>query len=90
MHYILTKTGKGKVDLFIKECAAKRKEILDAGIDTAYETELPTEKDIVSDLNCGVGVDKDGDYYNGWGITDHYDSDAPLGLSIDKDFVKVR
>lgn len=68
----------------------QKKEILDAGIDTAYETELPTEKDIVSDLNCGVGVDEDGDYYNGWGITDHYDSDAPLGLSIDKDFVKVR
>nr|DAZ58842.1 MAG TPA: hypothetical protein [Caudoviricetes sp.] len=90
MHYILTKTGKEKVDWFIKECAAKRKEILDTGIDTAYETKLPTEKDIVSDLNCGVGVDEDGDYYNGWGITDHYDSDAPLGLSIDKDFVKVR
>lgn len=88
MHYILTKTGKEKVDWFIKECAAKRKEILDAGIDTSYETKLPTEKDIVSDLNCGV--DEDGDYYNGWGITDHYDSDAPLGLSIDKDFVKVR
>lgn len=90
MHYILTKTGKEKVNRFIKECAAKRKEILDAGIDTAYDIELPTEKDIVSDLNCGVGVDEDGDYYNGWGITDHYDSDAPLGLSIDKDFVKVR
>ena len=68
MHYILTNTGKEKVDWFIKECAAKRKEILDAGIDTAYETELPTEKDIVSDLNCGVGVDEDGDYYNGYVI----------------------
>lgn len=87
MAYELTETGKEKVAYFITECAAKRKEILDAGLDTADETNLPTEETILSDLNDGVGVDEEGDYYNGWGVTDHYDSDGALGLSIGEDFV---
>ena len=87
MAYELTETGKEKVAYFITECAAKRKEILDTGLDTADETNLPTEEAILSDLNDGVGVDEEGDYYNGWGVTDHYDSDGALGLSIGEDFV---
>lgn len=67
MGYILTEEGKEKVAWFINECAAKRKEILDAGLDTADDTNLPTEEAIVSDLNYGVGIDADGDYYNSWG-----------------------
>lgn len=46
MEYILTEKGREKVTWFIKECAAKRKEILDAGIDTADDTNLPTEEAI--------------------------------------------
>ena len=88
MSFILTETGGRKVADFILECTAKRKEVLDAGLDTADETNLPTEEDIVSDLNNGVGVDEDGDYYNGWGVTDHYDSDSALSLSINEDFVE--
>ena len=80
--YVLTETGKEIVAAFIAECVAKRKEILDAGKDTAEET-------ILSDLNFGVGVDEDGDYYNGWGVTDHYNADTILGLSLGKDFVEV-
>ena len=85
--YVLTSHGKKKVEIFTKNCAAKRKEILDAGIDTADETNLPSEEDILSDLNHGVGIDEDGDYYNGWGVTDHYDSDAPISLHYGIDFV---
>lgn len=87
--YALTETGKEIVADFIAECAAKRKEILDAGKDTADETHLPSEEDILSDLNFGVGIDEEGDYYNRWGVTDHYDSDAMLGLSFGKDFIEV-
>ena len=89
MEYVLTKIGKEKVEMFLTECAAKRKEILDAGIDTVNETNIPTEEDILSDLNSGVGVDEDGEYYNGWGVTDHYDSDSVLRLSINEDFTEV-
>lgn len=87
MEYILTEKGREKVTWFIKECAAKRKEILDAGIDTADDTNLPTEEDIVSDLNYGVGIDEDGDYYNCWGVTDNYSSDAPCCLEVGIDFM---
>lgn len=80
LDYVLTSYGKEKVEIFIKDCAAKRKEILDAGIDTVDETILPSEEDILSDLNRGASIDEDGDYYNKWGVTDHYDSDAPISL----------
>lgn len=82
--YKLTKTGKRHITAFIAECEAKRKEILDAEKDTAEETTLPTERDVLDDINFGVGVDSDGDYYNCWGVTDNYDSEqCTLQLGID-------
>ena len=87
--YVLTEVGKRAVSDFIAECTAKRKELLDAGKDTAEETTLPDEAAILSDLNCGVGVDSDGDYFNGWSVTDHYDSDTVLGLHLGKDFIEL-
>lgn len=87
MEYVLTEEGKRKVAAFIKECETKRKEILDAGLDTAEETQIPTETDILSDLNCGVEVDDDGDYYNAWGVTDNYCSDRACELTINEDFI---
>lgn len=89
MEYILTKCGKQKVANYITECTAKRKEIIDAGIDTIEETDLLTEEDIVSDLNNGVGIDEEGDYFNNWGVTDNYNSDYPIELSIYEDFIAV-
>lgn len=89
MEYILTETGKQKVADFISECAAKRKEILDAGIDTIDETKLPTEEDILFDLNYGVEIDEEGDYYNNWGVTDNYNSDYPIRLTLNEDFVET-
>ena len=87
--YVLTTRGREIVDDYIRNCAAKRKEILDAGKDTAAETHLPDVEGILSDLNFGVGVDEEGDYFNGWGVTDHYDADNVLGLRIGEDFVEV-
>lgn len=50
----------------------------------ARETELPTTQDILDDVNEGVGLDGDNEYYNCWGITDHYNS-CPLSLTVGKE-----
>lgn len=84
--YKLTENGIKTCEWFIKECQAKRKEVLDAGIDTADETHIPTIEDIESDLN--EFVDEDGQYYNCWGVTDNYSSET-ICLEINKDFVEV-
>ena len=31
---------------------------------------------------------EEGDYYNSWGVTDHYDSDSAISLSINEDFAE--
>lgn len=87
MSYVLTETGKRKVKAFLDGLAEKRKEILDAGFDTA-DMPLPTEEDIVSDI-CG-SIEDYGDgpeYWNSWGCTDNYDSDSPISLMKGTDFV---
>lgn len=62
---------------YVMELAAKRKEILDARLDTA-DFELPSKEDIVNDIVFGMGFDEDGEYYNNWAVTDNYDSDYPF------------
>lgn len=84
MRYVFTASGYRTAKRFIAECAAKRKEILDAGIDTADETELPTTQCILDDVNESIGLDEDNEYYNCWGITDHYNS-YPLSLTVGKE-----
>ena len=86
--YKLTKNGREKAESYIRELAAKRKEILDARLDTADDTHLPTVEDIESDINF-TEIDEDGCYWNGWGVTDDYDSDYPISLELGKDFVDV-
>ena len=86
--YVLTAEGRRKVERYVKELAAKRKEILDADKDTIEETPDPvTVDDIVSDLNWG-GVDENGEYLNGWYVTDNYDSDYPICLQLGVDFIE--
>lgn len=85
MIYRLNDHGKKLAMEFINELKAKRKEILDAGLDTVDETELPTLQDIEDDVNFN-GLDSECEYYNGWAVTDHYDSDYPLLLKLERDF----
>lgn len=85
MNIELTKQGKRNIELFILECKAKQKEILDAGIDTADDTIIPTIEDILSDMEYD-GIDRNGDYYNCWGVGDNTDS-SPIYLAIGKDFI---
>ena len=78
----LTKAGEEQVKYFIKECEAKRKEILDAKIDTACHTHIPTKALILADINCGEDLAEDG-YRSVWGVTDNYDLSIFLEYDID-------
>lgn len=73
----LTEFGKQEVNTYIREAEAKRKEILDARIDTADDTWLPDEDDILMDIEH---FEEDEEYCNGWGVTDNYNADYPLYL----------
>jgi hypothetical protein len=73
----LTKVGKQIVKTYIREAKAKRKEILDAREDTAIDTFLPDEDDILADIE---NFEENGEYCNGWGVTDSYNADYPLYL----------
>jgi len=84
LSYSLTAIGKVTVNSYITELRAKRKEILDAEKDTADETNIPDPLDILSDA-VGFGPDEDNDYYNNWGVTDHYDADFPICLTFGTD-----
>lgn len=86
MRYVFTVNGYRTAKRFIAECEAKRKEILDAGIDTADKTDLPTAQDILDDVNVGVGLYDENEYINSWGITDHFGS-RPLSLIVGEDII---
>lgn len=90
MKYVLTEKGKENVRSYIRELEAKRKEILDAGKDTADETAIPTAEDILSDVSF-MGInwgDPDGPcYYNGWRVTDNHEADAPILLKLGRDLI---
>lgn len=79
----LTQTGERKVKFYIKTLELKRKEILDAGKDTANETKLPTIEDIIADIEA---FEENGEYLNNWGVTDNYDNDFSLWLKKKEDY----
>ena len=82
--YKLTDVGIHNIGFYIEELKAKRKEILEAGKDTADDTTIPTFIDIFMDC-VQEGFDEDGESYNSWGVTDHYDADYPILLKIGRD-----
>lgn len=86
--YRLTEKGIRECERFILECEAKRKEILDAKMDTANDTMLPTIEGIESDI-AGF-IDDEGEYYNCWGVTDSYSSDCPISLVLGVHFLDIK
>lgn len=78
----LTDVGEKRVETFLKECKAKRKEVLDAKIDTACHTRIPTKALILADINCGEDLAEDG-YRSVWGVTDNCDLSIFLEYDID-------
>lgn len=79
-----TKVGKAKVRAYITELEAKRKEILDANLDSADETTLPDEKDILDDIEF---FEEENEYCNSWGVTDNYNGDSALYLKRGEDYI---
>lgn len=57
---------KREVQSFITECKTKRNEVLDNAGDTIKHTTIPTQKEILNDLNSQEDVDEC------WGVTDNY------------------
>ena len=86
MEIILTKIGERKVKEYLEELKAKRKEILDARLDTAEYITIPTVEDIKSDIYYS---DDSNQYIESWAVTDNYDADLPIWLeeNIDYNFV---
>ena len=62
----LTEEGKREVQSFITECKTKRNEVLDNAGDTIKHTTIPTQKEILNDLNSQEDVDEC------CGVTDNY------------------
>ncbi len=87
--YQLTDKGREECEIFIKELKAKRKDILDAGIDTAEKTFVDYAPDELFEDLLDCGIDEDGEIYNGYGVTDHYDADRVFGLTLGVDFAEV-
>ena len=79
-----TKKGKEKVKTYIKELEAKRKEILDAGKDTADDTYIPTLEDILDDASYWFD-EENREYFNSWGVTDNYNADNAIWLTLGED-----
>ena len=91
MKFVLTKEGKAAVASYIRELEAKRKEILDAGKDTAEDTILPTEEEILEDILDYIDWDDpDGPCCRSmWAVTDHYEADEAIALRIGQDIKAV-
>ena len=79
----LTAIGLMKVNAYINELVAKKKEIMDAGLDTADETVIPDADAILDDVEA---FEENGEYWNCWGVTDNYDSDGPINLVRGDDY----
>ena len=79
-----TEAGKTKVNIYIAELRTKRKETLETGLDTADETTLPDEEDILSDIEF---FEEENKYYNNWGVTDNYNGDNALYLKRGEDYI---
>lgn len=84
--YVLTSLGRERCTEYIKKLETERKAILDAGKDTADETELPTVEAIEGDIGF-IGLNDEGEYYNSWAITDEYSSENVITLKFGEDFV---
>ena len=62
----LTEEGKEKFNLLLPNVRTKRNEVLDNAGDTIKHTTIPTQKEILNDLNSQEDVDEC------WGVTDNY------------------
>ena len=80
MKYKLTQIGRKKVESYLKECEKKRTEILKSGIDTTTEVikEVWEIGDVEYDLQNLANAEKEGEFNEGYLITDDIYFDYPL------------
>ena len=90
MKYIFTEKGKKNAENFLANLMAKRKEILDAGLDTTEEFDCAnlTIESLLEDA-VDVGFDEDMQAINGYYVTDHYDSDNPYCFTLGEDIIII-
>ncbi len=90
MEYRFTVKGEEKAKCYLAELMAKRKEILDAGLDTVEEADCAnvTVEDLLEDA-IETGFDEYGEAVNGYFVTDHYDSDGPYCFEYGEDIIPV-
>ena len=84
--YRLTAKGLEKAEQYLRELIAYRKEILDAKLDTADDTSIPTIQDIESDIES---FEEDDEYYNSWSIADDTTMNMPLCLKYEEDYLEA-
>jgi hypothetical protein len=82
--YRLTEEGIRKCKEFIAGCEEKRKRILDTGVDTVRNVCIPDVWEIEKDVSDSKMIE--GEYWGIWGVTDHYEADHILYLSLGTDF----
>lgn len=75
----ITETGMKNIEAFLRECKAKRKELLDAGKDTAENVNLPVYADIAEAIEPA----KDGIWTETFDVTDNSDLTIRLDEGID-------
>lgn len=84
--YRLTTKGLEKAEQYLRELIAYRKEILDAKLDTADDTPIPTIQDIESDIES---FEEDDEYYNSWSIADNTTMNMPICLKYEEDYLEA-
>ena len=84
--YRLTAKGLEKAEQYLRELIAYRKEILDAKLDTADDTPIPTIQDIESEIES---FEEDDEYYNSWSIADDTTMNMPLCLKYGEDYLEA-
>ena len=84
--YRLTAKGLEKAEQYLRKLIAYRKEILDAKLDTADDTPIPTIQDIESDIES---FEEDDEYYNSWSIADNTTMNMPICLKYEEDYLEA-
>ena len=87
--FTITKTGLNRISEFISDAEEKRQRLLDTGMDTAEEVDLPTVGDIINDIQTAYEPELRS-YGHIWDVTDGYETDYPLALELGEDFVKTQ
>ena len=83
---VLTPLGEKTIRGYIANMKAMKKQLLGAGEDTAIDTQIPSFKDILSDIEIFWGQDGDPEYLNGWQVTDNHDA-PPLNIRLGYEIV---